>query len=207
MDGDAPRGGIFARRAVAAEEQYEVPVPPPVGVAGTAGAVGAAMGGGRDGLYAALDQAISLVRGARCSARARAMWSGGALPASRVDGLGGDGSVRGYDHAELGTDARAVAGTLEVRLPLQPAENSPAGMGTALALFADAGGSIRDKPPPPRDPWDADADAAPPPPEPYDLVAGASGGCGVRFGPIRFDVAWNLRGERKVHVGLDLDAE
>ena len=35
-----------------------------------------------------------------------------------------------------------------------------------------------------------------------NLTAGAAAGFGLRYGPLKFDLAWNVKGARKLHVGL-----
>jgi len=35
-----------------------------------------------------------------------------------------------------------------------------------------------------------------------NLTAGAAAGIGLRYGPLKFDLAWNVKGARKLHVGL-----
>ena len=130
-------------------------------------------------------------RDIRYVARARAAWSGGEKPTSRVDGLS-DGVVRGYDSTELGSDSRAVAGTLELVVPLTTDSNA-----NSVALFADAGARARVHHATPDGTDGASAWR-----RAGGWAAGASGGCGVRLGSVRVDAAWNVRGERRMHIGL-----
>ena len=75
---------------------------------------------------------------------------------------------------------------VELRLPLE-------GQPVALALFADVGVGAIASP--------SSAAGAP------RAGAGAAAGCGVKYGPIRLDVAVNAKGERRVHVGMAADWE
>ena len=77
---------------------------------------------------------------------------------------------------------------MELRLPLDLS-----GQPIALALFADSGaGTVL---------------APPGAPRPIQVAAGAAAGVGLRYGPLKFDLAWNAQGARKLHVGLAGDGE
>ena len=127
---------------------------------------------------------------ARVSLRTRAQFSSRGLPEYEAQPLGGDGSVRGYEADELGKGGTSLVGTLTLTFPVPPPPGEKQGPPVSFNLFADAG--VR-----PRDPWSANSDEAR-----AASSAGACAGYGLRFGPIKFDVAYNILGARAVHVGL-----
>ena len=146
-------------------------------------------------LEAAVARALrrSLVR-AKVAGSVNGAVGSASLPRYECAPLGGVGTVRGYEHGELGLTHSSASGTMELRLPLE-------GQPVALSLFGDVGVGFAATSPPSSPAAAAAAAAAASKPN----GLGASLGCGVRYGPIRLDVAWNARGERKVHVGMAAD--
>ena len=87
--------------------------------------------------------------------------------------------VRGYEAGQLGQAFSYVDGSVEIKLPL-----AQVGQPIAVALFIDtAAGTVV-------------SDIG------TNLTAGAAAGVGLRYGPLKFDLAWNAKGARKLHVGL-----
>jgi len=114
-------------------------------------------------------------------------------PKYECESLGGDGSVRGYEPGELGTGLNTAMASISLTMPLPAFKSGGTAPPVSLVLFADAG--ARD--------WVI-----------TELHTGrsaqgtgASVGYGLRLGPIRFDVARNVRGESMTHVGLITELE
>mmetsp|Transcript_7079 Transcript_7079/g.22275 ORF Transcript_7079/g.22275 Transcript_7079/m.22275 type:complete len:169 (+) Transcript_7079:150-656(+) len=138
---------------------------------------------------AAASFARRMARTGRVSATARGKLASGGAPAYEAERLGGDGSVRGYESGELGAGLATLSGSVSLVLPLPARVPGGPPPPVSFVLFADAG--ARDE-----------ALAGRKPSSSQPLASGASVGYGLRFGPIRFDVAHNARGERMTHVGL-----
>jgi len=142
-----------------------------------------------EGLLAlSLATARSALRSSRCVARTRMLLSSAQTPAYEAEALGGEGSVRGYEAGELGTGRGAVLGSVELIFSA-PTQANASSLPVALALFAD--GALRT--------GRADARGG------VGACAGGAAGYGVRYGPVRVDVAYAAKGGHKVHIGLALD--
>ena len=134
-------------------------------------------------------------------------------PAYELQGIGGDGSVRGYDGGQIGRAHASATTSVELSMPFLSAPPVPRDqvipsrppppsrqMPISLALFADAGGGLTKRARESsllRHGVLQSAGAA---------VGGAAAGYGLRYGPIKIDVAYSVDGVKKVHVGLAADS-
>ena len=139
-------------------------------------------------------------KASRVGFRTRVALASAALPSYEQEALGGANSIRGYGDGELGVGALQCSGGVELNVPLNAGAGNAA-RPVSMVLFADAGGvgSGGGR--------SASAELAEGVPSAVarGTAVGASLGYGLRLGPIRMDVAYNVLGDRKVHVGLNAE--